>query len=50
MALYTAGAGPILSPAEIEALVVRPVLDEAVSSQVSTVIQISSNQCRIPSY
>lgn len=48
MALYTAGAGPILSPAQVNDLVVRPVLDQAVSAQVSTVIQISTNQLRIP--
>ena len=32
MALYTAGAGPILTPAEVETLVVSPVMDQAVSS------------------
>jgi HK97 family phage major capsid protein len=48
MALYTAGAGPILSPAEVESLVVRPVLDQAVSALVSTVVQIGTNQLRIP--
>jgi HK97 family phage major capsid protein len=48
MALYTAGAGAILTPAQVNDLVVRPVLDQAVSSQVSTVIQISTNQLRIP--
>ena len=48
MALYTAGAGPILTPSQVEALVVRPVMDQAVSSQVSTVVQISTNQLRIP--
>ena len=48
MALYTAGAGPILTPAEVESLVVRPVIDQAVSSQVSTVITIGTNSLRIP--
>ena len=40
MALYTAGAGAILTPEQVHQLVVRPVLDQAVSAQVSTVIQI----------
>ena len=48
MALYTAGAGPILTPSKVESLVVRPVLDQAVSALVSTVIQIGTNQLRIP--
>jgi HK97 family phage major capsid protein len=48
MALYTAGAGPILAPAEVNSLVVRPVLDQAVSAQVSTVVQIGTNQLRVP--
>jgi HK97 family phage major capsid protein len=48
MALYTAGAGPILSPAEVESLVVRPVLDQAVSALVSHVIQVGSHDLRVP--
>jgi HK97 family phage major capsid protein len=48
MALYTAGAGAILTPAQVNDLVVRPVLDQAVSSQVSTVIQIATHDLRIP--
>jgi len=48
MALYTAGAGPILTPSEVESLVVRPVLDQAVSALVSTVVQIGTNQLRVP--
>jgi hypothetical protein len=48
MALYTAGAGAILSPAEVNDLVVRPVIEQAVSAQVSTVIQIGSHDLRVP--
>jgi HK97 family phage major capsid protein len=48
MALYTAGAGPILTPSEVEALVVRPVMNQAVSAQVSTAVTISSHSLRIP--
>ncbi len=35
MALYTAGAGAILTPEQVHQLVVRPVLDQAVSAQVT---------------
>jgi HK97 family phage major capsid protein len=48
MALYTAGAGAILTPAEVNDLVVRPVIEQAVSAQVSTVIQIGSHDLRVP--
>lgn len=48
MALLTSGAGAILTPAQVNDLIVRPVMDQAVSSQVSTVITISSHDIRLP--
>jgi HK97 family phage major capsid protein len=48
MALLTSGATAILTPAQVAELVVRPVINEAVSAQVSTVIQISTHDLRIP--
>ena len=48
MALLTSGATAILTPAQVSELVVRPVIEQAVSAQVSTVIQIGTHELRIP--
>lgn len=48
MALYTLGAAPILTPAQVGALLVQPVADESVAVQVSTRVDIPSHAFRIP--
>lgn len=48
MASLTSTAGPILSPAQVEALVVKPLIDQSVAAQVSTVVTTSSHDLRVP--
>ena len=50
MSLLTTAAsgGPLLSPEDVQALVVRPLVADAVSTQVSTVVTTGSNQTRFP--
>jgi HK97 family phage major capsid protein len=48
MALYTATGGPILSPEQVAALVVQPLIDQSVAAQVSTVITTTSHDLRVP--
>ena len=48
MALLTTGAAAILTPAQVAELVVRPVIEQAVSAQVSTVIQIGTHDLADP--
>ncbi|OBB44948.1 capsid protein [Mycobacterium sp. 852002-51961_SCH5331710] len=48
MSLYTAGAAGILTPEQIGALVVRPLIEQSVAAQVSTVVQTGSHDFRVP--
>lgn len=48
MALYTSGAGGILTPEEVGALVVQPVERASVAMQIATVVHTSSHEFRIP--
>ena len=50
MALTTlaASGGPILTPEDVQALVVRPLIAEAVATQVSTTVTTRVNQTRFP--
>lgn len=49
MALYTAAGGaPILTPEQVHALVVQPLIDQSVAAQVSTVISTTSHDLRVP--
>lgn len=48
MALTTVGGASILSPEEVGALVIRPLLEQSVAAQVSTVISTNSNSFRVP--
>ena len=48
MPLYTTGAAGILTPDQVAALVVRPVIEQSVAAQVSTVVQTSSHDLRVP--
>jgi HK97 family phage major capsid protein len=49
MALYTAaGGGPILSPEQVQSLVIQPLIDQSVAAQVSTVVSTSSHDLRVP--
>ena len=50
MAMTTAtnSGGPLVTPAETGALIVQPVIDEAVATQVSTVVTTGTKSFRIP--
>lgn len=48
MALTTSGGASILTPEEVGALVIRPLLEQSVAAQVSTIVQTSSHDFRIP--
>jgi HK97 family phage major capsid protein len=48
MASLTSTAGPILSPEQVAALVIKLLIDESVAAQVSTVISTSSHDLRVP--
>ena len=50
MALTTlaASGGTILSPEEVQALVIKPLIAEAVATQVSGTVTTTSNQTRFP--
>lgn len=48
MALYTTGGAPVLTPEQVHALVIKPLIDESVAAQVSTVIQTGSHDLRVP--
>ena len=48
MASTTATGGPILTPAQVSAVVIQPLIEQSVAAQVSTVVQTGSHQLRIP--
>ncbi|KDF01935.1 hypothetical protein Y900_024150 [Mycolicibacterium aromaticivorans JS19b1 = JCM 16368] len=48
MALYTTGAGAILTPEQIGELVVKPFTQQSVAMRVSTVVPIDSASLRVP--
>ena len=48
MALTTTGGASILTPEEVGTLVVRPLMEQSVSAQVSTVIPTNSHDFRVP--
>lgn len=48
MSLTTSGGASILTPEEVASLVVRPLMETAVSAQVSTTIQTNSHDFRVP--
>lgn len=48
MSLYTAGAAGVLTPAEVGELVIRPLIEQSVAAQVSTVVQTNSHDFRVP--
>ncbi len=48
MAMSTTGSASILSPAQVESLVIQPLFEESVAAQASQVIQISSHQLLVP--
>lgn len=48
MSLTTTGGSSILSPDQVAALVVQPLIAQSVATQASTVIQTASHQLRIP--
>ena len=48
MALYTNTGAPILTAEQIHALIVRPLIDQSVVAQVSTVVTTSSHDLRVP--
>ena len=48
MALTTTGGASILTPEEVGTLVVRPLMEQSVAAQVSTVIPTNSHDFRVP--
>jgi HK97 family phage major capsid protein len=48
MALTTTGGASILTPEEVAALVIRPLMEQSVAAQVSTVIPTNSHDLRVP--
>jgi HK97 family phage major capsid protein len=48
MPLYTTGGAGILTPEEVGALVIRPLIEQSVAAQVSTVVQTGSHDFRVP--
>lgn len=48
MALTTTGGAGILTPEQVGELVIRPLMAESVAAQVSTVIQTTSHDFRVP--
>jgi HK97 family phage major capsid protein len=49
MSLFTSNDGKaILRPEQVAALVVQPMIDRAVATQVATVVPITSNSLRVP--
>ena len=48
MALTTTGGASILTPEEVGTLVVRPLMEQSVAAQVSTVIPTTSHDFRVP--
>jgi HK97 family phage major capsid protein len=49
MSLFTTNSGKsVLRPEQVAALVVQPLIDKAVATQVATTVQITSHDLRIP--
>ena len=48
MAMSTTTGAPILTPAQVNALVIQPLIDQSVAAQVSTVVTTSSHDLRVP--
>lgn len=48
MSLTTTSGAGILTPDEVGALVIRPLIEQSVAAQVSTVVQTASHDFRVP--
>src|SRR5258707_13388994 len=48
VAMSTTGSASILTPSQVEQLVVLPLIQESIAAQASQVIQISSHQLLVP--
>ncbi len=48
MTLLTSTGAGVLAPETVQNLVIQPLIDEAICTQVSTVVQTSSNSTRFP--
>jgi HK97 family phage major capsid protein len=48
MALTTSGGASILTPEEVGALVIRPLMEQSAAAQVSTVVPTNSHDFRVP--
>ena len=48
MSMTTVTGSSILTPEQVHALVIQPLIDQSVAAQVSTVVQISSHDLRVP--
>ena len=48
MSLTTTGGASILTPEEVGTLVIRPLMEQSIAAQVSTVIPTTSHDFRVP--
>lgn len=48
MALSTTGGASILTPEEVGALVIRPLMEQSIAAQVSTIVPTNSHDFRVP--
>jgi HK97 family phage major capsid protein len=48
MSLSTTTGGPILTPEQVHALVIRPLIDQSIAARCSTVVTTSSHDLRVP--
>lgn len=48
MSLTTSGGASILTPEQVGTLVIRPLMEQSVAAQVSTVVQTTSHDFRVP--
>jgi HK97 family phage major capsid protein len=48
MAGTTANTAAILTPAQVHALVIQPLIDQSIAARISTVVQVSSHDLKVP--
>jgi len=48
MSTAASSGGPVLTPEQVRSLVVQPLIEQSVAAQVSTVIQTTSHDLRVP--
>ena len=48
MAMSTTGSSSILTPSQVESLVVQPLFEESIAAQVAQIVQINTHSVRFP--